>query len=134
MAETLVKEAEGKAAEAVKRAELESQARMAEIDQEIKKEETRLTSVRNSTANYVDKLKELYTQQLEYIGTLADLNNVSGAIPVVDPVREIEDKVTKMLSAASVEAAPVASEPPVQEQSDTVVFNRIQFGKDYQFE
>lgn len=194
MADSMVKEAEEQKINAIARAETETKSRIDEIDRELKKEETRLAAARNATTVYVNKLKELYTHELEYIGQLAEMTVESGASdPRPNPVKEIEDKVSAMLESAqseqpaqkeegikpadinknslyvlpkkdsAAEATPVAESqgaakeatadtageaaqqdepaeqaeeehPPRLEESDTVVFDRLQFGKDYEFE
>jgi cell division initiation protein len=156
MADSMVKEAEAKKTEAITKAEAEAKARMDEIQRELSNEEMRLTAARNSTTAYVNKLKELYTHELEYIGRLAEITLTPGEN---DPVKEIEEKVSEMLGAApaevGAETAVTQEEAPAVEEktqaiqavteeaqaeekpvdtSDTVVFDRLQFGKDYQFE
>lgn len=158
MADSMVKEAEAKKNDAIAKAEAEAKRRVEEIRRELKNEEMRLTAARNSTTAYVSKLKELYTRELEYIGRLAEMTMTPGAQTLEnDPVKEIEEKVSEIIIATQAEASvekPVSEElPPVaqeaietivpeiteeqgaeaSEQSDTVVFDRLQFGKDYQF-
>lgn len=165
MADTMVKEAETKRAEAVAKAEAETKSRMEQINRELANEELRLTAARNSTTAYVNKLKELYTHELEYIGRLSEMTLAPGETMLQnDPVREIEDTVSKILvsvqedaPAPAQEAAPQIVEFPTEEEApeaeekpnqaeeeaipdaeagegDTVVFDRLQFGKDYDFE
>jgi len=168
MADTMVKEAEATKVDAIAKAELESKTRIEEIRREVANEEMRLNAARNSTTVYVDKLKELYTHEFEYISRLAEMIAAPGAGPLAkDPVKEIEDKVSALIGAtqtpssveavenptvrldeaamaavaatATVAAAPAAAEETMEtkralEESDTVVFDRLQFGRDYQFE
>lgn len=173
MADTMLKEAEATKVDALARAELETKTRIEEIRREVANEEMRLNAARNSTTTYVDKLKELYTHELEYISRLAELSVAPGADSFSnDPVRDIEDKVSALITAtqasytapteglenptvrinepvaavtAAQAAAPTAPAAPARieenaevkramEESDTVVFDRLQFGRDYQFE
>ncbi|MDF2839078.1 MAG: cell division protein DivIVA [Evtepia sp.] len=155
MADSMVKEAETKKADAITKAEGEAKRRIEEIRREMNNEEMRLTAARNSTTAYVNKLKELYTRELEYIGRLAEMTlTPSAKTQESDPVREIEENVSEMMIATQTEDPPeitgdatTAVQEPVgslapeeqgvqmeaSEQSDTVVFDRLQFGKDYQF-
>lgn len=156
MADSMVKEAESKKASTIAKAESEAKSRMDEIRREVANEEMRLTAARNSTTAYVTKLKELYTHELEYIGRLAEMTIAPGANALEkDPVKEIEEKVSELLIATQgdseskleettrLEVLPVIEaldkadeeeELSPNEGSDTVVFDRLQFGKDYQFQ
>ena len=147
MADSMVKEAEDKKASVSGQAEAEANARIEEIRKEVELQEARVVAARVSTTAYLDQLKDLYTNQLEYIGSLSAMTTVPGEAEPNDPVREIEEKVAQILGdepAVEAVAAPV-DEPTVAiealaavgatgESSDTVVFDRLQFGKDYQFE
>lgn len=173
MADNMLQEAEAQKSEAIAKANTEAKTQMEEIRRELKNEETRLAAARSSTAIYVEKLKTLYTNELEYIGRLSEMTDTPGE-PVSDPVREIEDKLSEIMIAAKAESAsaeaspaPAAQEAPAQDEppaasfdepeglrlaadqkvvplkhpdedrdtsSDTVVFDRLEFGKDYQFE
>lgn len=161
MADSMVKEAEAKKIDAITKAEGEAKRRIEEIRREINNEEMRLNAARNSTTAYVNKLKELYTREIEYIGRLADMTLTSGEKALEnDPVKEIEEKVSEIIAATQSDVAvetsvakapsPAAKEleenvavQEVQgekdtktesgEQSDTLVFDRLEFGKDYQF-
>ena len=63
MADELVAQAEAKKAELLKNAETEAKARIAELQQDIRSEQMRLTAAQNATAAYVGKLKELYQHE-----------------------------------------------------------------------
>lgn len=168
MADSMVKEAEVKKTDAISKADAEAKGRIDEIRRELKNEEMRLVAARNSTTAYVNKLKELYTHELEYIGGLAEMTIAPGATALDnDPVKEIETKVSELIEAAQAEAilaqskaealalsvadedddvvrifperSVVSEDEPTEskgavQNSDTVVFDRLQFGKDYQFE
>ncbi len=149
MADTLLKEAEGKKEEALQRYEAEAAARMEQIQREIANEELRLTAARNSTAAYVARLKELYTHELEYIGQLSEMTAGQTAA-AADSAAPLEDTISKLMKAepeaqAEAEAEPASEEPesapeeaekaaPEEIEDETVVFDRLQFGKDYDFE
>jgi cell division initiation protein len=166
MADAMVKEGEAQkeaaiqqAVEEVKkkseavRAEMaeEEAAVLAQLEQAktaLADEETRLAAARASTTAYVGKLKELYTQELEYIGSLSSLTAEKAAqaaqpaAPTPDPAvtvppeqqqevaQDIEASMAKMFDTP---AAP-AAEQPQPDLGDTQVFDQIQFGKDYEIE
>lgn len=167
MADTMLQEAESQKSEAIAKAEAETRTRVDEIRRELKAEESRLAAAHNSTTAYIEKLKELYTHELEYIGGLADtIPNTASGQPAINPVKEIEDKVSELIIAAQAESDSAENEatPPAQassdsravqkeedrkvvpikptaaaelerdENSDTVVFDRLEFGKDYEFD
>lgn len=157
MADSMLKEAEAKKLDAIGKAEVDAKHRIAEIRREVKNEEMRLTAARNSTTAYVSKLKELYTRELEYIGRLAELTVTSEMKTLEnDPIKEIEEKVSELIATQDENSdetkvipviAPISLEEeslkrkevqhdPAEEdeQSDTVIFDRLEFGKDYQFE
>jgi len=161
MADTMVKEAEAKKSETLTQAVVESKKRIEEVRRELANEEARLQAAKNSTDSYVAKLKDLYTRELEYIGRLAEMSVVPGKEsqnPV--SVKEIEAQMEKYLGeehpapAVQPTAAPVNDAPitPVIEDvaaddavkpdpalfdgddSATMVFDPLQFGKNYEFE
>ena len=163
MADNLVKEAEEKKAEAVGKAQAEARVRTEEIRRELQNEEMRLVAAKNSTTAYVNKLKELYAHELEYIGGLAEMTMTSGEAFTEaerNAVKEIEDTVSQLMvdvpdampALRELIAIPTigegegvrpqkASEPEPrgedfgeQESDDTLVFDRLQFGKDYDFD
>ncbi len=158
MADNLVKEAEEKKAEAVGKAQAEARVRTEEIRRELQNEEMRLVAAKNSTTAYVNKLKELYAHELEYLGSLAEMTFASGETvkeSAKDAVKEIEDTVSRLMVDVP-DAAPTVREPipfPAagegqsafelelggedfgeQESDDTLVFDRLQFGRDYDFD
>ena len=74
MADELVAQAEAKKAELLKNAETEAKARIAELQQDIRSEQMRLTAAQNATAAYVGKLKELYQHEMDYLNGLSKLS------------------------------------------------------------
>ena len=71
MADELVAQAEAKKTELLKNAETEAKARIAELQQDIRSEQMRLTAAQNATAAYVGKLKELYQHEMDYLNGLS---------------------------------------------------------------
>ena len=100
MADAMVKEAEAKKADTIAKAESETKSRIEELKRELANEETRLAAARESTTTYVNRLKELYTNELQYIGRLAEMTVLPGQEHLAkDPVKEIKDKVSEFLLA-----------------------------------
>lgn len=97
-------------------------------------EQLRLETARSATAAFVDKLKDLYAQELTFIGSLSELSappaaspapasaSASGEQETAQAAQEIEASMAKILD----EPAPAA-----EGADDTKVFDQIEFGKDY---
>ncbi len=154
MADTMLKEAEEKKAEAMSRAEGETRTRIEQIQRELANEELRLTAARNSTTAYVAKLKELYTHELAYISRLSEMgvtapeeeeasatqDEATAALVEQEKDDEVELTVLEEEESAAEdgdavqEDADEASEKDEDTSGDTVVFDRLQFGKDFDFE
>ena len=133
MADEMVQEAEAKKASALEsalsearqqeealRARLQQeedvhQERLAALRESIANEEARLEAARASTAAYVEKLKEFYSKELEYIGSLSSLT------------------AADLQKAAEPEQAPPPPPAAVEKPEDlstTRVFDQIQFDED----
>ena len=136
MADAMVKEGETKAAaidqiaasveeksKAV-RAEMakEEQAVLAKLEQ-VKKDlaneqHARLNAARASTTTYIGQLKDLYTAQIKYIGSLSGLNadGSKPAAPVKDPVvtvpPEQQEKVAQDIEASMAKIFDTPAEQP----------------------
>lgn len=173
MAEAMVKEGEAKRQAAIDgaaaaaeqhsaeiRAGLEQeeqaiQARVAAVRTDLANEQARLDAARVATSEYLDKLRALYSEQIDYIGSLSELT----AEP---PAEEAAPAETPAAPAQPVEPSPAAPSVPTEERQeevaqdieasmakifdgsdqtepkgdlgDTRVFDQIQFGKDYEIE
>ena len=162
MADAMVKEGEAKKQAAIDqtaaaveakskevRAEMakEEQAVLAKLEQvkkDLANEQTRLSAARASTTAYIGQLKDLYTAQIKYIGSLSDLNaDGSQPAPAKDPVvtvpPEQQEKVAQDIEAsmAKIFDAPAeqpAAPAPKSDVGDTRVFDQVKFGKDYEIE
>ena len=96
MADQLVAEAEEKKNTIVSDAEQEARGKIAAIQQEVANEQLRLTAAQNATTAYITKLKELYQNELEYIGSLSNLTAQPARLDAVDRAAElIGDAVEK---------------------------------------
>ena len=93
-------------------AQAEAKARIAELQQDIRSEQMRLTAAQNATAAYVGKLKELYQHEMDYLNGLSKLS--APAEPVVDQVASAAQDISQ-----SVEKL-VAGEVPEEDAEDTV--------------
>lgn len=131
MASAIVREAEDKKRAAVdetvaeiRRRSEETRAEMAKEEQAVQdriddarralaNEEARLVAARTHTAAYVAHLRELYTHEIEFIGTLSDLE--SDAEPAPAPAPQ-PDPVSEEPAAESVPQPAEPEEPPMPEQ------------------
>lgn len=118
MADEMVAEAEAKKAEVLGQAETEAKARMAQLEQELSNEQARLTAAKASTAAYVEKLKELYQHEMDYLNGLSSLAAQSAQPdPVSEAASDISASVERLVAQAQaeVQAKPEAqSEPAAQ--------------------
>ena len=98
MADDLVAEAETKRSQLLQDAEADAKARMAELQQSIRDEQMRLMAAQQSTALYVNKLKELHQHELEFLDGLSSLTAAPApADPVEDAVRDIGENVERLI-------------------------------------
>lgn len=164
MADAMVKEGEAKKQAAIDqiaasveekskavRAEMakEEQAVLAKLEQvkkDLANEQARLNAARASTTTYIGQLKDLYTAQIKYIGSLSGLNadGSKPAAPAKDPVvtvlPEQQEKVAQDIEAsmAKIFDTPAEQQPaapaPKSDVGDTRVFDQVKFGKDYEIE
>ena len=96
-------------------------------------------------ATYIGQLKDLYTAQIKYIGSLSGLNadGSKPAAPAKDPVvtvpPEQQEKVAQDIEASMAKIFDTPAEQPAAPASksdvgDTRVFDQVKFGKDYEIE
>ena len=144
MADAMVKEGEAKKQAAIDQAVSAVEARSQEVRAQMEQEEQ---AVR--TTAYVAQLKELYTKQIQYIGSLSSLTAETAqpqaapapaAQPAEEPVvtvpPEQQEEVAQDIEAsmAKIFEGPAESAAPSGDMGDTRVFDQIQFGKDYEIE
>ena len=118
MADELVAQAEAKKSDLLKNAEKDAQLRMAELEQEIRNEQARLAAAQASTASYVNKLKELYQHELDYLGGLSSLTAVTAA-PPADSVAQAADDISAAVDRL-VEEETEAEPTPTPEADDSL--------------
>ena len=153
MADELIQEGEAKKAAAIEAAVteareqseavraqlvLQEEAEQAQLDAlrtDLANEEVRLEAARAATTAYVAKLKELYTQELTYIGSLSSLTAAdvqarkeAEAQPAPQPeaAPEPDPQATQTFQPVS----EPAKEAEGQDLSETRVFDQIQFDED----
>ncbi len=169
MADAMIKEGEAKKQAAIDetaaavearskevRAQMEQeeqavQAKLDGVKKDLADEEARLAAARSATTAYIAQLKQLYTNQIQYIGSLSDLTADSAQAqapqpapqpeqPVQEPVvtvpPEQQEEVAQDIEAsmAKIFEAPAEPAAPSGDLGDTRVFDQIQFGKDYEIE
>lgn len=167
MADAMVKDGEAKKQAAIDQAvaaveersrqvraqmEQEEQAVQARLDQvktDLANEQARLDAARAATTAYIGQLKELYTKQIQYIGSLSNLTAASVQAPaeaapaeekpVTEPVvtvpPEQQEEVAQDIEASMAKIfEPTEAAPAGGDLGDTRVFDQVQFGKDHEIE
>ena len=126
MADELVREAEAKKANILAEAEAKAAARIAELDTQVKSEELRLANAKNNTAAFVEQMRGLYAEQVQFLAKLEELAPVTevpdAPNPMVDTITEIDDNVQRLLAKAMAEATAenvkARAEEAVEEDAD----------------
>ena len=93
------------------------QTKIKELQKSVDLENARLEAAKASTAAYLEKLKELYTNEVNYIGSLAELAGQ-------------QERGAREEPAAPKQKPEEPKEEPMDNVGDTRVFDQIQFGKD----
>ncbi len=133
MADELVREAENKKAAILAEAESEAAQRAAELERKIETEQFRLRAAQDNTAAFVEKMRALYTEQVQFLAKLEELSPEQ-AEPAPDPVEEavseIDDSVQRLLAKAMAEATAENVKAKVEEEAqedleDTAEFEPI---------
>ena len=114
MADQMVAEAEEKKAKLMAEAENEAREKLAGLRKEVENERLRLAAARSETAAYVDKLKDLYQHELDYISGLSGL--VAPEAPV-DTVAEAASEIGEAVAQAVAEEIPAAADAPAAQES-----------------
>ena len=167
MADAMVKDGEAKKQAAIDQAvaaveersrqvraqmEQEEQAVQARLDQvktDLANEQARLDAARAATTAYIGQLKELYTKQIQYIGSLSNLTAASVQAPaeaasaedkpVTEPVvtvpPEQQEEVAQDIEASMAKIfEPAEAATAGGDLGDTRAFDQVQFGKDHEIE
>ena len=132
-ADELVQEAENKKATMLQEAEEKVQEYLNGAKQQVEAEEYRLQMAKNNTAVFVERVRSLYAEQVEFLAKLQELAPAvvrpETTSPSVDEtVAEIDDNVQRLLAKAMEEATAenirtkVEEEDEPQDFSDTAEF------------
>ena len=156
MADAMVKEGEAKAVRGqLEQEEQKVRAQLEAVRQDLANEQARLEAARAATTAYIAQLKELYTKEIQYIGSLSNLTAppVGGqgeekaapaqpsedkpageAVVTVPP--EQQEEVAQDIEASMAKIFEPEAEAPASsaDLGDTRAFDQIQFGKDYEIE
>lgn len=115
MADEMVAEAEAKKAELLKNVEADAQERRAQLRREIADEGARLTAARQSTAKYVERLKELYQNEMDYLASLSEL---TAPAEEPDQVEAAAQAIGQAVEEAVKEEEKITIEVPVEDKND----------------
>ena len=134
MADELVQEAEKKKAVILAEAEIEAAKRFEELKGQVEAEEFRLRAAQENTASFVEKMRALYTEQVQFLAKLEELapeQPMAAADPVEEAANEIDDSVQRLLAKAMAEAtaenvkAKIEQEEEEEDLGDTAEFQPI---------
>ena len=130
MADDMVKEAERKKAEILQEAENTAIRRREELARELAAEEYRLQQAQQSTSEFVNKVKELYSGQVDFLRSLENLcpDGPAPADPVEMAAEEIDDSVQRLLAQAMREATAENLRAQAQEEQEDSLEDTTEFG------
>lgn len=95
-ADEIIADAQARREALIGTAEGEARAKIDALRTQLESEQLRLTAAQNATAAYVDKLKELYQHELEYLNGLSQLTAPAPG-SVETAAREIETTMQKVV-------------------------------------
>ena len=130
MADELVREAEAKKATILAEAEAEAAKRAENLKGQIEAEEFRLRSAQDNTAAFVEKMRALYTEQVQFLAKLEELAPEQAA-PAADPVEEaaseIDDNVQRLLAKAMAEATAENVKAKIEQEEEEDLGDTAEF-------
>ena len=122
MADELVCEAEAKKDTILAEAEEKAAERVAELAGMVEAEEFRLATAKKNTADFVEQMRTLYTEQVQFLAKLEELAPAEAAPAAADRVEEtiseIDDNVQRLLAKAMVEATAENVKAKVEEEAE----------------
>lgn len=124
MADEMVSEAEEKRNNMLQSVDAEIRSRRTRLQQEVANEEGRLEAARKSTAAYVNKLKELYQHEMDYLRSLDQFTAPAVAAEESAPATAADKAPPAPAAAADKAPEPdpaadtVTIEVPVEDKSD----------------
>ena len=129
MADELVREAEAKKAEILAAAEAEAAKRAEDLKGQIEAEEFRLRSAQENTASFVEKMRALYTEQVQFLAKLEELapEQPEAADPVEEAANEIDDNVQRLLAKAMAEATAENVKAKIEQEEEEDLGDTAEF-------
>ena len=129
MADELVREAEAKKAEILAAAEAEAAKRAEDLKGQIEAEEFRLRSAQENTASFVEKMRALYTEQVQFLAKLEELapEQPVAADPVEEAANEIDDNVQRLLAKAMAEATAENVKAKIEQEEEEDLGDTAEF-------
>lgn len=128
MADSIVREAEGKRDEILAKAEVGAQEKIARYQQELAAAEDRLKQGQQELARFIAAGREICAKELQFLEQLPQLPaEAEQPAPAEAPVEEIEEKVMAAFAAQQPEEAPAeqpAAETPVDDYPEGDPFAR----------
>lgn len=113
MADSIVREAEGKRDEILAKAEAGAQEKIARYQQELAAAEDRLKQGQQELARFIAASREICDKELQFLEQLPQLPvETEQPAPAEAPVEEIEEKVMAAFSAQQPEEAPEEQPAP----------------------
>lgn len=127
MADQIVVDAEAEKDAIVTEAQKAAEGQLAAIRREVESEELRLAAAQSATASYIDKLKELYQREMDYIASLSRLNAPQKQPDVVAQTAEAIGSAVEKAVEQSI-AEPKAAEPPVEPLEVNALYQELKRG------
>ena len=129
MADELVREAEAKKAAILAEAEAEAAKRAENLKGQIEAEEFRLRSAQENTASFVEKMRALYTEQVQFLAKLEELapEQPVAADPVEEAANEIDDNVQRLLAKAMAEATAENVKAKIEQEEEEDLGDTAEF-------
>jgi cell division initiation protein len=118
MADKMVEEAIAKKKELVCEAETAVAERKLALQQEIATEEMRLNAARQSAANFIAKLKDLYQRELSFLESLSELQAPPPAPPEPDPVAAAAEDIENSIRTITAQGDMTKEEDPEPKEAE----------------
>ena len=129
MADDLVREAETKKAAILAEAEEQAAQRSAQLSEEVQAEEFRLATAKQNTASFVEQIRALYTEQVQFLAKLEELapEQPVAADPVEEAANEIDDNVQRLLAKAMAEATAENVKAKIEQEEEEDLGDTAEF-------
>jgi len=127
MADQIVVDAEAEKNAIVTEAQKAAEGQLAAIRREVESEELRLAAAQTATASYIEKLKELYQREMDYISSLSRLNVPQKQPDVVAQTAEAIGSAVEKAVEQTI-ADPKPAEPPVEPLEVNALYQELKRG------